>query len=194
MEHQLWREILGVLAMPCKRRGKGTYSDKDIVKVWFWAVLHDRPVSWACEPGNWPLQERRWPKPSSSTMSRRLRGAGVRHLLREVEKQVLAPRGQRLFWFIDGKPLMIGGCSKDRQAGFGRAAGGKAKGYKLHAIVSGDGAIAAWRVAPMNKDERAMARRLLRQAPIQGYVTADSNYDSNELHCTRSVGKKAICS
>jgi hypothetical protein len=30
---------------------------------------------------------------------------------------------------IDGKPLPIGGCSKDRQSGYGRSAGGKAKGF-----------------------------------------------------------------
>jgi hypothetical protein len=83
---------------------------------------------------------------------------------------------------IDGKPLVVGGCSKDRQAGYGRAAGTKAKGYKLHALVAGDGSLAAWRVAPMNKDERVMAQRLLKTVEIQGYVVADANYDSNNLH------------
>jgi len=34
----------------------------------------------------------------------------------------------------------------------------------------------------MNKDERVMARRLLREAPVQGYVLGDGNYDSNDLH------------
>ena len=34
----------------------------------------------------------------------------------------------------------------------------------------------------MNTDERVMAQRLLRTAPVQGYVVADSNYDSNNLH------------
>jgi hypothetical protein len=56
-----------------------------------------------------------------------------------------------------------------------------AKGYKVHAIV-GAGGIAAWRVAPMNKDERVMAERLVRAAGIQGYLVADANYDSNPLH------------
>lgn len=83
---------------------------------------------------------------------------------------------------MDGKPLTISGCSKDRQAGYGRAAGGKAKGYKIHALISADGEMAAWRLAPMNKDERVMAKRLLSAADIQGYVLADSNYDSNKLH------------
>jgi hypothetical protein len=38
----------------------------------------------------------------------------------------------------------------------------------------------------MNKDERVMARRMLRTAAIQGYLLADSQYDSNPLHevCT----------
>jgi hypothetical protein len=85
---------------------------------------------------------------------------------------------------IDGKPLPIGGCSKDRQAGYGRAAGGKAKGYKLHALVGADGSLAHWRLAPMNKDERVMAERLLKAAPseVLGYVLADANFDSNKLH------------
>jgi hypothetical protein len=83
---------------------------------------------------------------------------------------------------IDGKPLSISGCSKDRQAGYGRAANCMAKGYKVHAIVAPDGAMACWRIAPMNKDERVMAERMLRTAPIHGYLVADSNYDSNNLH------------
>jgi hypothetical protein len=115
-------------------------------------------------------------------MSRRLRTEAVRQLLARIEYRVLAPSRQRLLWIVDGKPLIISGCSKDRQAGYGRAVGGKAKGYKIHALVSRDGAVAAWRVAPMNKDERVMAARILKRALIQGYVLADSNYDSNPLH------------
>jgi hypothetical protein len=83
---------------------------------------------------------------------------------------------------VDGKPLTIGGCSKDRQAGYGRAAGTMAKGYKLHAVFGPNFTVAAWRIAPMNKDERVMARRLLRDADVQGYVLGDGNYDSNDLH------------
>ena len=95
---------------------------------------------------------------------------------------MIAPKGDSLYWMIDGKSLMIGGCSKDRQAGYGRAAGCKARGYKLHTIVGKNGEIAEWRVAPMNKDERVMARRMLNATSISGYVVADSNYDSNKIH------------
>jgi hypothetical protein len=115
-------------------------------------------------------------------MSRRLRSKSVEQLLLLIEQEVLAPQGHKLQWFMDGKPLSISGCSKDRQAGYGRAARCKTKGYKLHTITANDGSLAAWRIAPMNKDERVMAKRMLSQADIQGYVVADSNFDSNKLH------------
>ena len=185
MEHQLWRLIVVILNQIDKRpkRTIDDFGPRDIVRVWFWAVLHDRPVSWACRRQNWPLQERRRKLPSPSTMSRRLRSPAVRRLLNDIEEHVLRPQGVGpLIWAIDGKPLTISGCSKDRQAGYGRAASGKAKGYKLHAIISLDGAISSWRIAPMNKDEREMARRMLAVSPLQGYILADANYDSNPLH------------
>jgi hypothetical protein len=184
MEHQLWLSIVAALAAFNKSRKPTVcdFSDEDIVKVHYWSVIHDRPVRWACKPKHWPLWHRRQALPSPSTMSRRLRTKSVRTLLNALEQRVVAPQQPGLFWMIDGKPLPISGCSKDRQAGYGRAAKCMAKGYKIHAIVDTEGAIASWRVAPMNKDERVMAERLLRTAPIQGYVVGDSNYDSNRVH------------
>jgi hypothetical protein len=183
MEHQLWKAIVAVLASIGKARKttRFDFSDEEIVKVYYWSVIHDRPVSWACSRVNWPLHLRR-KLPSPTTMSRRLRKRSVVALLESLERRVLAPQQPGLFWMIDGKPLPIGGCSKDRQAGYGRAAGCMAKGYKLHAVVGSDASIASWRLAPMNKDERVMAGRMLRAAEIQGYLAADSNYDSNKLH------------
>jgi hypothetical protein len=184
MEHQLWKAILALLDSRGKERPspRYTYSDRRIVAVYYWAVVHDRPTCWACRPRNWPPPLRRQPLPSPSRMSRRLRSPSVAALLEELDRRVLAPQEPGLYWMVDGKPLVIGGCSKDRQAGYGRAAGGLAKGYKLHALVNPRGDIAAWRVAPMNKDEQAMAARLLRAAEVQGYVVGDCNYDSNPLH------------
>jgi hypothetical protein len=184
MEHQLWKAIIAVLATLDKppKPAAFDYSDEDIVKVYYWSVIHDRGIEWACCKQNWPIHRRRFPLPSPATMSRRLRSPAVVALLNALEERVVAPKEPSLFWTIDGKPLPIGGCSQDRQAGYGRAANCMAKGYKIHAIVSSDGAIAAWRLAPMNKDERVMAQRLLKTASIQGYVAADSNYDSNKLH------------
>jgi hypothetical protein len=189
MEHQLWLSIVAVLTTLDKPRKPTAcdFSDEDIVKVHYWSVLHDRPVCWACDPKHWPLWRRRQRLPSPATMSRRLRQPSVLALLKALEQRVVAPGQPGFFWIIDGKQLPISGCSKDRQAGYGRAANGKAKGYKIHAILDAQGAIAAWRVAPMNKDERVMAECLVRTAPTQGYLVGDANYDSNPLHeaCAR---------
>jgi hypothetical protein len=186
MEHQLYKAIVAVLASLDKRRTpcRFDFRDEDIVKVYYWSVICDRPTSWACSKKNWPIPLRKRSLPSAATMSRRLRSAAVVALLDALERRVNAPKEPGLFWMIDGKPLPIGGCSKDRQAGYGRAAGGKAKGYKLHALNGSDGSVASWRVAPMNKDERVMAQRLLKTAPqeVVGYAVADGNYDSNKLH------------
>jgi Transposase DDE domain len=186
MEHQLWKAIVAVLLSLDNPRPptRFDFSDEDIVKVYYWSVICDRPTSWACHKKHWPIHLRKRPLPSPATMSRRLRSPAVVALLDALERRVTAPKEPGLFWMIDGKPLPIGGCSKDRQAGYGKAAGAKAKGYKLHALVGSGGAVAQWRVAPMNKDERVMAERLVRAAPpeVVGYLLADANFDSNPLH------------
>jgi Transposase DDE domain len=187
MEYQIWKEVVALIDSLKQPRTpvRFDFSDADIVKVFYWAVICDRPTGWSCRTENWPSFLRRRQLPSDSTMSRRLRSVRVRSLLNNLEHRVIAPKEPGLFWLIDGKSLPIGGCSKDRQAGYGRAAGCKAKGYKLHAIIGDrDDSVAVWRVAPMNKDERVMAERMLKQVPPQvlGYAIADGNYDSNKLH------------
>ena len=173
MEHQLYKAIVAILTALDNRpmSTRFTYRDRRIAEVYYWAVIHDRPVAWACCRVNWPPHLRRQPLPSESRMSRRLRSPAVIALLTALEQRIIAPKEPGLFWVIDGKPRVIGGCSKDRQAGYGRAAAGKAKGYKLHALVGASG-IAAGRVAPMNKDERVMAARLLRQAALPALGSA----------------------
>ena len=141
MEHQLWKEIVAVLSTLDKARTptRFDFSATEIVQVYYWSVICDRPTSWACRRQNWPLHLRKRPLPSPATMSRRLRSPAVVALLDALERRVTAPQKPGLFWMIDGKPLPIGGCSKDRQAGYGRAARGMAKGYKLHALSAPTG-------------------------------------------------------
>src|SRR2546423_2676774 len=127
MEHQLFNAIVAVLLSLNNPRAptRFAFSDEEIVKVYYWSVLCDRPTSWACRKEHWPLHLRKRPLPSPATMSRRLRSPSVVALLRALERRVVAPKGPGLVWMIDGKSLPIGGCSKDRQAGYGKAAGGK---------------------------------------------------------------------
>lgn len=196
MERQIWKRIVALLNRIAKRSSSvlHDFSDAEIVRVVFWAALHDRPISWAVRKENWPIYERRRKLPSNSTMSRRCKEDAVKVLLRIMEEHTLRPDGDApLVAILDGKPLPIGGCSKDKQSGYGRAASCKAKGYKLHALVGLNGSVLGWRVAPMNKDERVMAKRLLRSAGHQGYVLGDGNFDSNPLHtvCTE-VGEAQL--
>jgi hypothetical protein len=189
MEHQLWKSIVRLLSSLDQRHSSfWRFSDRDIVAVFFWSVLHDRPVSWALERRNWPVHLRQRPLPSNTTMSRRLRSRSVKALLVALEAAVIRPKQGGLFWIVDGKSLPIGGASKDRQAGYGRAANCMAKGYKLHAILNPRGEIASWRVAPMNKHEMKMAGRMVPTAGLSGYLVADCNYDANALHkvCDRA--------
>jgi hypothetical protein len=148
-----------------------------------WAAIHDRPCSWACNPANWAGTRWRPARlPSPATLSRRADGVSLGLLWRAVEQRLRSsapPPG--LLTFLDGKPLPVGGCTKDREARYGRGAGTMAKGYKLHTVWSQGPLPDAWEVTPLNTDEVAVAKRLLPQLSGTGYLLADGNYDVNAL-------------
>jgi hypothetical protein len=86
MEHELWSELSAAMfdvarAQAHRAGARFTHSHERVVRVYLWAVLHDRPVSWACDARNWACDARNWtghvrppdPLPSQSTMSRRTR-------------------------------------------------------------------------------------------------------------------------
>ena len=184
MERELFRRLktelagLGPHLVPKGWRS----SDAVIAAVYFWAVIHDRPVSWACIAGHWPGRERPRRLPSQSQMSRRLRKESVRRLIDALEERVLrAGRPAPLACAMDGKALPVGAHSHDRNATWGSGPGGHVRGYKLHTIRSLGGTLVIWRVAPMNVDEREMARRMLPNARCAGYILADAMYDANYL-------------
>jgi len=187
MERSTLRQIRLALRSLGRRRlnRRYTFTDATILEVYLFAVLHERPVCWACDPDNWPPGRRRGPMPSASTISRRMRteslAALAEQLLETLSTQHLVQRTLDLVAAIDGKALPIGPHSHDKHASWGRSTSGKAKGYKLHAIVTTDSRVLAWRVAPMHIDERVMARRMLKNLEHSGYLLADGNYDSNKL-------------
>ena len=67
MERGLFRMLRAELRRIGRRRTdrRQTHTDATIVEVYFWAVLHDRPVSWACRIENWSGTSRRATLPSS---------------------------------------------------------------------------------------------------------------------------------
>lgn len=183
MEDRLWG-IVCMVVPRCKAKSGQQYSDREILLVMLWAVLHDRPVCWACESENWPVHRQPPRLPHPSTVSRRARSA-------ELAKFVGAAHAtlrERLSddcrtAMIDGKPLLISDYSRDPEAANGRSMRRWGRGYKLHAVVDAHGVVQAFEVLPLNVQERAAARRLLVDLPKSiRRVLADGNYDSGPLH------------
>ena len=183
MERELWLQIKSLVAKGRDRCPlKCTFTNGEIVLTFFWAVLHDRPISWACNRNNWPVYDRRRQLPVPSTMTRRLRTRSVKTLIDRMEASLREHFADTTLHIVDGKPLPISGHSTDPDAGFGRAAGGQGKGYKIHLIYAENGDLCAWDVKPMQVDERTVARDLIPRANIEGYLLADANYDANHLY------------
>lgn len=189
MEAEWYRRVCESIdqACPHRRHKWQQFGGHLIVKVYFWAVLHDRPVSWACREKNWPDELRPGALPSQPTMSRRMRSLGVLQAL-ERTFQLLADRfAPSPLKHIDSKPLVVGNYSKDRDAKRGRAAGEMARGYKLHALRSGP-VVRYWTVAAMNVNDQVPVRDLLDRLGADprdtgwGYMAADNQYDANPVH------------
>ena len=125
---------LYVLAQRLDRPWGGwLYSTADVVGAYFWAVVHDRPTSWAANPCEWPSDLRPAFLPSQSTLSRRLRCPRTVELMTAVEQHLLAliVVGNFLVQIVDGKALAVSGVSKDPDVGYGRGAGMYQKGQNF---------------------------------------------------------------
>ncbi len=185
MERELWRILSHQITQLDRQfdQGQRTHSVGRIVRVYLWAVLHDRPVYWACEHRNWAGVRRPVKLPDQSTVSRRLRQRDCQHMLDQLIEQLSDPSSPTLLHYLDGKPLPVAKHSNDRDATIGRGSGGFQKGYKLHAIYAENNRPIAYRVAPMNVDERVVAKQMIEQTKLgEGYLLADANYETNPLY------------
>lgn len=184
MERQLWNAVVALIdrSVQVETSRRFTYSLVDIVRLYFWAVLHDRPVYWACQSQNWPSALRPTRLPTPSTMSRRLRRPEVLDLLNRLLIRLRRYRRRRLLHYVDGKPLILRDHTRDPEACNGWASGGYAKGYKLHLLADSPADVHAWQVTPMNANEPRVAQQLVKGCEIRGYLLGDANYDTNPLH------------
>jgi hypothetical protein len=135
MDHELWTTLSHAMfdvARVFPRPARYTYDAYCIVRVYLWAVLHDRPVDWATRRNSWSAQTRPGRIPDQSTMSRRLRHPDTLAFIQKLEHR-LGQAGGNLLKYIDGKPLTVARHSHDPDATSGWGVGGMARGYKLHA-------------------------------------------------------------
>ena len=195
MEDELWPTLYRLVVEEYNRRHGGgghqrsvQYNDAIILLVAMWAVLHDRPISWACGgrdgggPGTWRSLPGGCPwasLPSRGTMSRRLKTLSLKQLLEQVfwrllwitPTSMLKPRSlppstepsSPMLRKLDSKPLPVGGFSKDRDAKRGHCcAGNLARGYKLFGCW-GTGAVVPEQLllGPMNLSDPAGAMALI---------------------------------
>lgn len=186
MEREVWKRILAFLARGANTEvgGRFTFSTREVAWTFLWAVLHDRPVSWACNPAHWPADLRPARLPTPSTLSRRLRRPSLAALLEGAHRRLRQGAARGLLHIVDGKPLPIGNHSHDRDAGYGRGAGGQARGYKLHVIAGKNMQFRAWCVTPMQHSEPRVAAQMLRRVQLNGYLLGDRLFDDNGLHET----------
>jgi hypothetical protein len=166
------------------------YPNWLIVAMYLWAAWHDRCLSWACDRVHYnTLFRPRHTLPSISQFTRRIKTDVCQAILQRVHDDLAAqgivtpPLG-----YIDGKPMLVSAVSKDPDAARGHISGGYAKGYKLHAYINERRRIVLWCVAPLNVDERTIARELLLPLlpppidPRCQLTLADSNYDAAPLY------------
>lgn len=192
MERERWLELYSLVQGLGRFYQQGVrYSAATIVGVYLWAVVHDRPVSWACRRENWDAGL--WPGrlPSQSSMSRRLRSDAVQELLATAEETLRqrslpspaqSPEATAVR-SIDSKPLPVGCGSKDRAARRGRSGHGLfARGYRLHMIYDGRAVPAAWCLLSMNAHDTTAAAELIPRLREPGFLVGDGQYDSNRIY------------
>ena len=196
MERELWNILASDLTTlaTLERSGRCTHPATRIARIYLWAVLHDRPVSWACDKRNWIGVKQPRVMPNQSTMSRRLRRPEIQTMLVTLMDRLEPVDRDALVLRIDGKPLPVAKHSQDRGATIGRGAGGFQRGYKLHAIYGSNNRPVVYRVAPMNIDERVVAKQMLEEiAGSEGYLLGDANYETNPLYDqAASVGRVMV--
>jgi len=197
MELERWAELsaaVSAVAAGWERRPKDTHCTARVVRVYLWAALFDRPVSWACEAANWRPAARPEELPDQSTMSRRTRRGDFMAFLGRVGERLNGKPVPGLVKVVDGKPLELPNHTTDRDATWSRGVSRTSLGYKLHAVFSGNPIPDAFAITTLNACEKRMAARMLRRLSGVGYLLGDAHYDASWLfdYCNH-YGHRLVC-
>lgn len=196
MDGELWSAMYRLITLVDKSHAQDPrmiHSDAHVVATLEFAILHDRPVLWACRKKSWEgVAADLHPQhlPSQATMSRRLKyDPGVRRFRAELSEAIgwsFCIAGMLMLGLIDGKALSVPRHSTDPDADFGRGVGEVQKGYRFVALWHDGSPLPIWELRPMSVAESVVARRLLAKLPANGgnggYLLGDSWFDTNDLH------------
>jgi hypothetical protein len=184
MEPELWSETsaaISAVGAATKRRPRDQHPTALVVRVYHWSCLHDRPVSWGCDAGNWTVRACPPVLPDQSTMSRRTRRPDFMDFLRRVGRRLNGRTRPGLVKVVDGKPLELPNHTTDRDATWSRGVSRTAVGYKLHAVFSGNPMPEAFAITTLNVCEKRMAARMIGRVEGFGYLLGDTHYDASWL-------------
>jgi len=185
VDRELWIAVLKVTrSLRCSeaRLRRPLYNDRLVLRLSLWAVLHDRPLCWACRRSSYGRLFRPRHLPSVSQFCRRVAEDQFVELLQLVHQRLTQVGAASGLWFMDGKALPVGQFSSDREAGLGYGAGRIMRGYRLHALASDDGRIREFRVTPMSRSEARVSLAMVDAIPPNIVVLADGGYDSRYLY------------
>lgn len=161
------------------------FNDAQIVAMYLWSVVHDRPMCWACDRSNYNRLFRPRRLPSVSQFTRRVKSARVRRVLQGVHEDLADGNTPVTLQFVDGKPLVVGVASRDPDARRGKVMGGYAKGYKVHPLMTASRKIRTFALTPLNRHEMHVAAELIASVPPMtegSLLLADGNYDAADFH------------
>jgi len=198
MELERWAELsaaISAVALDFERHKRDRYSTALVVRVHTWAALHDRPVSWACDPEHWTPRTRPEALPDQSTMSRRTRRPDFEEFQRRVGRRLNGRPTPALVRVVDGKAMELPNHSADRDATWGRGVSRTSLGYKLHAIRSaGNPMPDAFVVTTLSACEKRMAARMVGRVDGAGYLLGDAHFDASWLfdYCHHH-GHRLVC-
>jgi hypothetical protein len=141
MDRDVWVLLLAAIDRAVRAAGRPprrpTYSDRLVVRMYFWAVGHDRPPSWAAGREHYGPLCRPRKLPGVSQFNRRLADPRTQRILQRVHDALAAAAAAAAagppspVHTLDGKALTVSPVSKDRDAAArGKVCGGYARGYK----------------------------------------------------------------
>ena len=108
MWKMIYREIVRMNRTLPKAGRRCQFNDTLIVAMYYWSVIHDRPMCWAADRANYhgPFRPRRLP--SRSQFCRRIASPRCEALLNAVERELAQRSEGSGVSLMDGRALPVG--------------------------------------------------------------------------------------